>query len=191
MERSVFKYLWPLVGFVAVCLSHATTARAAEVTLTSGSVVLGCNEQVFEATRIVIAGQDFTLLFTSFPRPFPQCLPPRIDLNPGRFDGAVPLVTFQGVTTMETSGELIFDETSISGHVEGRELYNPNVVLFTVDFKGSGIGTISTTRSTFQVVPEPTTLILFGTGAALLGGARRLRHRKGAARRAEMSASKT
>ena len=75
------------------------------------------------------------------------------------------------------TGFLSFNETSLTGFVEGRDLFNPQNILFTVNFTGAGIGSISSTRSTFQVVPEPTTLALLGLGTALFGGAQRFRNR--------------
>ncbi|HEV2903846.1 MAG TPA: PEP-CTERM sorting domain-containing protein, partial [Pyrinomonadaceae bacterium] len=111
------------------------------------------------------------------PRPFPVCSPPHIDLVPRRFD-AVAFATFQGIRTQEMTGFLSFDETTLTGFVEGRDLHNPQNILFTVNFTGGGVGSISSTRSTFQVVPEPTTLALLGIGAALFGGAQRFRNRR-------------
>src|SRR5688572_16725804 len=137
MKKSVFTCALSVVALVACSLCQPATTRAADVTLTSGSAVLNCTFQVSDPsllfTTIEVTGQDFSLLFSSLPRPFPDCSPAGISLNPARFD-AFAVVTFQGITTMGMSGNLTFDETSITGLVEGRDLFNPNVVLFTVNF---------------------------------------------------------
>lgn len=176
-HRRVFTFLLPVALFVTGNFLQDTQVQAAEITLTSGSVVFDCNQQVFGLSSIDLTGQDFSLHFSFSPRPFPQCEPAQINLFPSRYD-AFALATFQGVTTFEMTGALSFNESSLTGVVEGRDLFNPDVVLFTVNFSGSGVGVITSMRSTFTVVPEPTTLVLLGTGMATFLAARRKRRNR-------------
>jgi hypothetical protein len=185
MRKSVFKFALLLAAFTA-CLSQAATARATEVTLTSGSVVMNCPAPGFGRASIDLAGPDFSLHFFYTAQPDPNCAGAQQLLQPARFD-AVAFATFQGITTQEMDGFLSFDEASLSGFVEGKDLLTRQS-LFTVNFTGTGVGSVSSTRSTFQVVPEPATLILLGTGTALFGGARRVRNRRGARQSPKISA---
>jgi len=114
----------------------------------------------------LIFSYDGVFLISGIP-----CSPAPVTINlrtisPPPYDFVFSSVTFHGVTTLFTRGSLSFDETSISGFVEAWNTDPNGVVLFTVNFKGSGIGSFSNTKATFDVVPEPISVILFGTGLA-------------------------
>ena len=186
MTKSVCKSVLLIAAVVACGLCHPIEARAAEVTITSGSVVVNCPGIANAETGLIkLIGQDFDFSF-SFDGVFGgfSCSPAPVRVNlttvpTPPYDGVLPIVTYQGVKTMFTRGSLSFDQTSISGVVEGTNFYG-DVVLFTVKFSAAGVGSFSPSRSTFEVgaVPEPATLALLGPGAALLGGARRWKARK-------------
>ena len=164
-----------------ISLFQPATVHAAEVTLTSGSVVVNCPASENSRTgTIQLNGPDFDLHFF-YDGSGALCSPPpvRRGLSGGpAFDLSFYLVTYQGVTTMFTRGFLVFDETSISGTVEGHNL--DFQTLFTVNFSGAGVGSFSTSRSTFEVgaVPEPATLALLSVGVAALGAARRYKNKR-------------
>ena len=169
-------------AFIACSFAGASNAHAAEVVLSSGSVLKDCSGQLLVASELTdLSGQDFFLhLAAGDGFPGRVCAPSPVSLvlatlgSP--FDFINGSVIFQGVGTSVMTGRLTFDQTSITGFVEGRSI-NPDVVLFTVSFTGRGIGSITNTRSTFTVnaVPEPATVILLSTGVAIFSGARRWR----------------
>lgn len=129
MKRSGLTFLLPLVVFVACSLLPEANARAAEVTLTSGSVELNCVAVPASLSRINLIGPDFSLSFSFSPLPVPICSPPVQNLRPSTYD-AVSFLTYQGVTTQEMTGQLVFDETSISGFVEGEGPSRPKRCAF-------------------------------------------------------------
>jgi hypothetical protein len=176
VQRPVFTFTLAVAAALTLGLFQPAAVRAAEVSLTSGSVVMNCPGPGAGNARIDLAGPDFSLIFSYLARPDPNCAGAEQPLQPARFD-AFSVATFQGTSTFEMTGFLSFNETSLTGFVEGRDLFTRQS-LFTVNFTGAGIGSISTTRSTFQVVPEPTTLALLGIGAALFSGTQRLRNRR-------------
>jgi len=179
MRRSVFTLSLTAAAIAIASLFEPAAVRAAEVTLTSGSVVVNCPANPNSRTgTIQLNGPDFDLHFF-YDGSSALCSPAPVfrGLSGGfAYDFSLYAVTFQGVTTMFTRGSLLFDETSISGTVEGtNSLFQP---LFTVNFSGTGVGSFSPSKSTFEVgaVPEPATLALLATGAALfISGASRWR----------------
>ncbi len=190
MKKSAFTLALTAAAIAVASLFQPAAVRAAEVTITSGSAVVNCTGNPNADTgRIELIGEDFNFLFR-FDGVFGgfSCSPAPVRVNLTTvpfppYDGVIEFVTYQGVTTMFTRGSLFFDETSITGFVEGTNFLG-DVVLFTVNFSGAGTGSFSTSRSTFEVgaVPEPTTLALLGIGAALFSGTQRLRNRRKATR---------
>lgn len=186
MTKCLCKFVVLVAAVVACNLYHPVEARAAEVAITSGSAVVNCPGIANAETGLIkLFGQDFDFSF-SFDGVFGgfSCSPAPVRVNlttvpTPPYDGVLPFVTYQGVRTMFTRGSLSFDQTSISGVVEGTNFYG-DVVLFTVNFSGAGSGSFSTSRSTFEVgaVPEPATLALLSVGVAAVGAARRYKARR-------------
>jgi hypothetical protein len=181
MTKSVCKFAVLFAAFVACGFCQSKEARAAEVTLTSGSVVVNCPPSENSRTgTIQLNGPDFDLHFF-YDGSGASCSPApvRRSLSGGpAYDLSFYEVTFQGVRTLFTQGFLVFDETSISGVVEGTDSLGQS--LFIVNFTGAGVGNFSPSRSTFEVgaVPEPATLALLSVGVAALGAARRYKARR-------------
>lgn len=183
MTRGARRVLPPCLSLVAaVIIGNVTNVQAAEVTLTSGSVFVNCLGQPFSGGNFDLRGDAFHLRFGFGSPPPTVCAPApvRIPVStfPAFFDPASGFAIYQGVGTSLIRGVVSFDSTSITGFVEAFDnSSNFGASIFSVNFSGTGTGVITTTQSTFDVnaVPEPATLILLGTGAALFGGARRWR----------------
>jgi hypothetical protein len=181
MTKCLCKFVVLVAAAVACIVCQSKEAQAADVTLTSGSVVVNCTGNPNANTgRIDLAGPDFNLHFRYDGSSAPCSPAPVFRFLSGGpiYDLSLASVTFQGVTTMFTSGFLSFDETSISGVVEGTDSLRRS--LFIVNFSGAGAGSFSPSRSTFEVgaVPEPATLALLSVGVAAFGAARRYKNRR-------------
>ena len=91
-------------------------------------------------------------------------------------------LTFQGQTVQFFSGSLSFTDSFLNGQVSGfltlEDAANNNP-LFTVTFTGGGFSGSSLTSRTFTVAtPEPTTLLLLGSGLLAVGTKARSRRRR-------------
>ena len=86
MQRSVFTLTLTAVAALALSLFQPATVRAAEVTLTSGSVVMNCPRPGGGDARINLVGPDFSLIFSYLARPDPNCAGAEQPLQPARFD---------------------------------------------------------------------------------------------------------
>lgn len=91
-------------------------------------------------------------------------------------------LTFQGQTVQFFSGSLSFNDSFLSGQVTGfltlQDAFDNNP-LFTVTFSGDGFSQSSLTSRTFTVAtPEPTTLLLLGSGLLAVGAKARRRRKQ-------------
>jgi hypothetical protein len=178
-----------LVGAAAISLglASANNARAADVVLTSALVTVDCSGlDTQTGGGVDLAGPDFTAHFFFGGPPRPVCSPAPVTLRLSTItplhDPSIGIAFFQGVGTNQLFSILTFDQTSISGFVEGRDTSNLDVVLFRVDFTGAGTGSIMEARSTFttEPIPEPISLVLFGSGlVGIAGYCRKKKHDHG------------
>jgi len=185
-RRTLGKMVLLTVAAAAMLVCGERTARADTLALTSGSVSVNCapsSPNSREAT-FNLSAPDFSLhgIISGFfgSNPCTSAVPVTFSLrsiSPIPYDDIVGSVTYQGVRTMFFDGSLQFDGSTISGFVIGYSSDPGGQQLFRVDFTGTGVGSTVGPVKTFNVaaVPEPATVILFGTGltAAALSARRR------------------
>jgi len=184
-RRAAVKVALLTMTVAAIWVCGARTARADTLTLTSGSVSVNCAPSSPNSREVTfnLSGPDFSLhgIISGFGSgPCAPAVPVSVRLrtiSPIPYDGIVGSVTYQGVSTIFFDGSLQFDGSSISGFVTGYTFDPGDQQLFRVDFTGTGVGSTGGPVKTFNVaaVPEPATMILFGTGltAAALSARRR------------------
>lgn len=91
-------------------------------------------------------------------------------------------ITLEGQTTQFLNGSLSFNDSLLTGQVTAfqtlEDAFNNNA-WFTVTFDGAGFLASSSTSHTFTVAtPEPTTLLLLGSGLIAVGARARSKRRE-------------
>lgn len=149
------------------CAVLPATARADIITITSGEIIFDSLQRV---TAVNLSGGGLTIQS-------------RIDAvsAPGAgysyttatiFCGCdgVGRATFAGLTVSGFAGGGSFDGTTLAGSITFYGNFDSSLnqppFPFTLRYVGTGVLSVTSTRTTFTVtpVPEPTTLLLFGTG---------------------------
>ena len=158
--------LLPTLALIVLCFS-AGAAKADTVLLTSGSASTASG-----FGTVNLAGTNFSLGYFG---EIPPGATTTIVMN--TVTAGSGSVTFGSTTSSIFTGSLSFTNSLLTGHVSAYatmdDLFFGNTPVFTVDFTGGGIMTItplqvgSRTQFTVVNVPEPITLLMFVSG---LGG---------------------
>ena len=173
---SVLRKAKPAYLVFALLLLLPVAARADSVTLTTGTVSI----QVPPGLTSISIGNQGTFSLSYFNSEYLGPLVTSFGFT--SITQGFGSITFQGQTTQFFTGSLSINDSLLTGQVTAfqtlEDAFNNNA-LFTVDFSGAGfLGSTSTSRTFTVATPEPTTLLLLGSGLVAVGARARSKRRE-------------